>query len=122
MFKISSSGSFSKTEKYLKNRPNLLPILKKYADQGVTALATNTPLDSGETSDSWYYDIIQTSTGYRIDFLNRNMADEVPIPILIHYGHATKSGGWVEGIDFINPALRPIFDKLSQDLWKEATK
>lgn len=122
MIKFSSSGSFSKIEKYLKKRPNFMPILRRYADEGLRALEVSTPLDSGETADSWYYKIVQTSTGYRIDYFNSHMADTVPIPVLIHYGHATKNGGWVEGIDFINPALRPVFDKLSSDLWKEASK
>lgn len=122
MLKVSTSGSFSKLERYLSKRPNFAPILRRYADEGLQALRNNTPLDSGDTAESWSYEIIQTSTGYKIEYANTHMADTVPIPVLIHYGHATKNGGWVEGIDFINPALKPIFEKLSADMWKEATK
>jgi hypothetical protein len=95
--------------------------LEKYAKQGVTALAANTPVDSGVTADSWGYEVIVSNTSLRINWTNKNIVDNIPIVILLQYGHGTRAGTYVQGRDFINPAIRPIFDRLSEDIWKEVT-
>lgn len=94
--------------------------LEKYARQGVAALMNATPVDSGLTASSWDYTIIQNDSGARIEFTNSNMGEGwAPIAILLQYGHADRGGGWVQGVDYINPALKPLFDKLADDAWKE---
>lgn len=93
--------------------------LEKYAQEGVDALKNATPIDTGKTADSWRYEI-QDKNGYTsISWINDNVNDGVPIAIILQYGHGTGTGGYVEGIDYINPALRPIFDKISRDVWNE---
>ncbi len=96
-------------------------VLKKYAEDGVKALAEATPRDSGKTADSWGYEIEENDRGLTIYWTNSNVNKHVNIAIIIQYGHATGSGGWVEGRDYINPALRPIFDQMADALWKEVS-
>lgn len=114
-------GDFANTERFFKmaKRNNYRAILQKYAAQGVTALVSATPQDSGLTADSWNYEITISRSGYRISWTNSNVKEGVPIAILIQYGHGTKSGVFVPGRDYINPAMRPIFEQLSENLWKE---
>lgn len=116
-------GDFKKTKTFFK-RAKKAPedeLLVKYADMGLIALSKYTPVDTGETAASWYYTIDRTKTGASINFCNTNAPSGVKVAILLQYGHATRNGGWVEGVDYINPALKPVFDKLADDAWKEVT-
>ena len=115
------SGTFAKTYRYLtKNtRGTRLSILRDYGELGVRRLMDATPVDSGETSASWYYTIKEESDTTSLYFCNSNINDGVPIAIILQYGHGTNNGGWVTGIDYINPALRDIFNELADSLWKE---
>lgn len=124
MITIKQSGSFSNAEKFLKKLSKKVSdkTLKKYGEAGVAALSAATPVDTGLTASSWYYDIVRTKTGLTIEFHNSNVQRGVPIAIILQYGHATRNGGWVEGIDYINPALKPVFDKMASDLWKEVKR
>jgi hypothetical protein len=124
IIRITQTGSFDKTEKYLRglNISHIRPILEKYGREGVDALSRATPVDSGETAQSWYYDI-EEKTGYiSIHWRNRHIHDGRPIAILIQYGHGTRNGGWVEGRDYIMPAIQPVFDKILSEVVKEVTK
>lgn len=118
-------GDFRKTEKLLKKAlgRNYMKILDRYALRGTQLLSQNTPMDTGETAISWDYEIIQNEEkGYiSIVWKNYNINKGVNIAVILQYGHATRNGGWVEGRDYINPALRPIFDELAQAAWKEVT-
>lgn len=124
MITIKQSGSFNNTEKFLKKLSKKVSdkTLKKYGEAGVAALSAATPVDTGLTASSWYYEIVRTKTGLTIEFRNSNIQSGVPIAIILQYGHATRNGGWVEGIDYINPALKPVFDKMASDLWKEVKR
>lgn len=120
MFRVSTKTSFKSIEKLLKrNRVDPLPILKRYAERGVNALMAATPIDTGTTAASWYYDIYKKGDRYTISFNNSNINNGMQIAVLIQLGHATKNGGFVEGIDYINPALRGIFKDLASNLGKE---
>lgn len=122
MITFSHKGGFQHTEKFLKyatNKELYIPILEKYAREGVAALSSATPKDSGLTAESWKYKITASKGLYSITWMNTNVVDGVPIAIILQYGHATRNGGYVQGIDYINPALKPIFDKLSNALWQE---
>jgi hypothetical protein len=124
MIGVKVQGSFSKTERFLKNanQKTIIRILKHYGEKGVAALASATPVDSGLTAASWYYEIRPTTTGVKLVFCNSNSNKGVPIAIVLQYGHATGSGGWVEGRDYINPAIQPIFDEIAKTMWREVTK
>lgn len=123
MIKVKSKGKYSKATKYLGrlSKPTYMSTLEKYARKGVDALRSATPVDSGLTRDSWYYEIVKNDGKVFIRFCNSNVNKYVQIAILLQYGHATGTGGWVEGIDYINPAIRPIFEKMADDIWKEVT-
>ena len=99
-----------------------LGYLDKYGREGVAALASATPVDSGLTASSWYYEITNGNGSATITFLNSNVNKGVPIAIILQYGHGTGTGGWVEGRDYINPAIQPIFDRIANDAWREVTK
>lgn len=116
-------GNFHKTEKFLKKSfgKNYLPILEKYANQGVDALSAATPVDTGLTAASWGYEILQDKDTLSIVWNNYNVQNGINIAILLQYGHGTRNGGYVEGRDYINPALQPIFDKMAEAAWKEVT-
>ena len=96
--------------------------LDKYGRQGVAALASATPIDSGKTASSWYYKIENTKESAKITFYNSNIQNGVSIAVILQYGHGTRNGGWVEGRDYINPAVQPIFDKIVDDAWREVSK
>lgn len=121
MIEFVHKGDFSRTEKFLNKllKKDYLNILSKYGQMGVAALAAATPIDSGETSTSWNYEIIQNGSETKLTFVNSNINKGVNIAIILQYGHGTGTGGYVQGRDYINPAVQPIFDKLSEDLWKE---
>lgn len=124
MIRIRQHGDFSKTLKYLEKikSTSYLKILETYGKKGVTALAAATPVDSGLTASSWGYIVTRKADGAVITFTNSNIVDGVPIAIILQYGHATRNGGWVEGRDYINPAIRPVFDELAENAWREVTK
>ena len=96
--------------------------LDRYGKAGVSALESATPVDSGVTAKSWYYKIERTDGSVSISFHNSNIQDGVPIAIILQYGHGTRNGGWVEGRDYINPAIQPIFDQITNAAWREVTK
>ncbi len=123
MISYSTKGNYKKTFLFLEKCSKLkLDNLASYAQEGVDALVAATPVDSGLTANSWYYKIIEQDGSVRIEWLNSNLGDGwAPIALLIQYGHATGTGGYVEGIDYINPALRPIFDKIEKKVWREVT-
>lgn len=124
MITIKVSGSFKNTETFLnrmKNREQFR-ILEKYGPIGVRALSDATPVDSSLTSKSWTYEVISKAGFYSIEWRNTHIENGVPIAIILQYGHGTGSGGFVQGRDYINPAMRPIFDKMVNDMWKVVTK
>lgn len=122
MIKIQQRGDFKNTEKFLKRSfgRNYLDVLKKYGQQGVAALSAATPVDTGLTASSWSYKIIQNNGNISIIWENSNVQKGwANIAILLQYGHGTRNGGYVSGRDYINPALRPIFDKMADAAWRE---
>lgn len=124
MVVIKQKGDFRKTTAFLKKASKIdyRSILEKYAKEGVAALERATPVDTGLTAKSWAYEISVTSSGYSISWTNSNVVDGVPIAIILQYGHGTRNGGYVQGIDYINPAIKPIFDKIQEELWKEVCR
>ena len=124
MISFRHKGDFSKFSRYLERTKNVVRAgdLDKYGRQGVAALASATPVDSGETANSWSYKIERTNESISIQFYNSNIQNGVPIAIIIQYGHGTGTGGWVRGRDYISPAIRPLFDKIANDMWREVTR
>lgn len=124
MFAISSKGSFKNTEKFLKymSKMDIRSILNKYGEKGVKALNQATPSQTGRTAASWSYTVEAKRGSYSIAWTNDVMAGEVPLVILLQYGHGTGTGGYVAGRDFINPAIQPIFDQIASDVWKEVKR
>ena len=124
MISFRQKGDFSKTTSFLKRAKDKVYLggLDKYGRQGVAALASATPIDSGKTASSWYYKIENTKESAKITFYNSNVQNGVSIAIILQYGHGTRNGGWVEGRDYINPAVQPIFDKIVDDAWREVSK
>lgn len=124
MIKFSMKGSFDKTFAFLKrNRKLDIKDFEKFGQMGVEALREATPKDTGFTADSWYYEITNVDGKLTIRWLNSNVVDGwCNVAVMLQYGHATGNGGYVEGIDYINPALRPVFDKIAKHAWKEVTR
>ena len=124
MISFRQKGDFSKLTRYLERVKEVarLSILDKYGREGVAALSSATPVDSGETANSWFYEIEHSDGSATITFNNSHINKGVPIAIILQYGHGTGTGGWVEGRDYINPAIQPIFDKIVDAAWKEVTK
>ena len=118
---FTNKGDFSKTIKFLNKVKNVKinDILSKYGKIGVNALLQATPKDSGVTSQSWNYRIEVNNNNASIVWYNTNVVKGVNIAVILQYGHGTRNGGWVEGIDYINPAMKPIFDKIVNQVWKE---
>ena len=118
---FSSKGDFSKTIKFLNKVKNVKinNILSKYGKIGVNALSQATPKDSGVTSQSWNYRIEVNNNNASIVWYNTNVVKGVNIAVILQYGHGTRNGGWVEGRDYINPTMKPIFDKIANQVWKE---
>jgi len=123
MFSIESSGSFKNLESFLKSmsRNSMYDALDQYAREGVSALASATPVDSGVTAESWNYEITKSRGSYSIVWTNSHVVDGRPIAIMLQYGHGTGTGGYVQGRDFINPAIKPIFDRIADNVWKAVT-
>lgn len=121
MITFRHKGDFSKTDKFLERAKRMfnLGVLDKYGREGVAALKSATPVETGLTADSWYYEIVRNNGSVVINFNNSNIQNGVPIAVVLQYGHGTGTGGWVQGRDYINPAIRPVFDKLANEAWKE---
>ena len=124
MITFRQKGDFSKLNSFLEKAKEAAKLgdLDKYGREGVSALASATPVDSGKTAGSWYYEIKRQNGSASITFNNSNINNGVPIAIILQYGHGTRNGGWIEGRDYINPAIRPIFDKIVDNAWREVTK
>lgn len=124
MISFRQKGDFSKLTRFLERAKNLVHLsdLDKFGREGVAALASATPVDTGKTSASWNYEVIINKESASITFNNSNIQNGVPIAIILQYGHGTRNGGWVEGRDYINPVIQPIFDKIADEAWKEVTK
>ena len=124
MISFRQKGDFSKVTGYLERLKEITRhgILNKYGQEGVNALSSATPVNSGLTASSWYYQIEQTGDSASIQFCNSNLNKGIPIAIILQYGHGTGTGGWVQGRDYINPAIQPVFDKMAEEAWKEVTK
>ena len=121
MISFRQKGDFSKLTSYLEKAKKAvhLSTLVKSGQAGVAALASASPVESGKTANSWYYKIENKSGSATISWHNSNIQNGVPIAVIIQYGHGTGTGGWVEGRDYINPAIRPIFDQIANDVWRE---
>ena len=124
MISFRQTGDLSKLTSFLERAKETVYLgdLNKYGRQGVAALASATPVDTGKTASSWSYKIENNNGSVSISFENSNIQDGVPIAIILQYGHGTRNGGWVEGRDYINPAIQPIFDQIVNEAWKEVTK
>jgi hypothetical protein len=124
MVEFKLKGDFHKLDNFLEKAKEgfNIGILDKYGKEGVEALKAYTPKDTGLTASSWYYEVHNVKNNISISFHNSNINKGVPIAIILQYGHATGNGGWVEGVDYINPALIPIFERISKDAWEEVIK
>ena len=124
MITITQKGDFHKLDNFMERLKNVIHVgeLDKYGRRGVEILKAATPVDSGQTANSWYYKIDRSEGQVVIGFYNSHINDGVNIAIILQYGHATGTGGWVEGRDYINPSLAPLFDKIADDAWDEITK
>ena len=117
-------GDFKKLTGFFERAKEIfgLGILNKYGEKGVAALSAATPIDSGETASSWYYEIENRGGSAALIFKNSHVHNGVPIAIILQYGHGTRTGGWVEGRDYINPAIQPLFDELAAEAWEEVKR
>lgn len=124
MITFKQQGDFSKLTTFLERSKNAIRLgdLDKYGREGVAALSSATPVDSGVTASSWYYEVTNKNGRAEIAFLNSNLNKGVSIAIILQYGHGTRTGGWVEGRDYINPAIQPLFDEITEEAWREVTK
>lgn len=124
MIRFKHRGNFNKLQKFFFRMTNrdYLTILSEYGRKGVEALASSTPVDTGKTADSWEYTIETTSNRTTISWSNSNENQGYNIALMLQYGHGTKNGGYVKGIDYINPAIKPIFEAMASELWKEVTR
>lgn len=124
MIVFKHKGNFNNFETLAKRVVNrdYLSILDKYGREGVAALAAATPVDTGKTANSWNYDVRRFSGGATITWTNSNIVDGVPIAIILQYGHGTQYGTYVEGRDYINPAMQSVFDDLASEVWKEVIR
>lgn len=124
MITFVHKGNFEKTEAFLKRakEAEFLNRLDVVAREGVSALAAATPVNTGKTASSWDYEIVRTKTGATIYWTNSNVNDGVPVAILIQYGHSTGEGAYVQGTDFINPAMVPVFNNIAESAWREVIR
>lgn len=124
---LSVHGSINISDKFMKkiSKPWYMDVLMKYGEEGVVALRNATPVDTGKTANSWGFAIEKTKDGYSLIWTNDNLSEGdhgAPVVVLLYYGHVTKQGGYVEGRDFITPAIRPVFDKIAKNAWEEMNK
>ena len=124
MINVETKGDFKKLTGFLERAKEIAKFsnLDKYGKMGVEALSKATPVDTGLTANSWYYEIKRQNGSVELVFKNSNINEGVPIAVVLQYGHGTKSGKWIEGRDYINPAILPIFDKIVDDAWKEVNE
>lgn len=124
MISFRQKGDFSKATRYLERLKEAakLGVLDKYGREGVATLASATPTETGLTASSWSYTIERQNGSVAIVFENSNINKGVPIAVILQYGHGTGTGGWVQGRDYINPAIQPVFDRIADEAWKEVTK
>lgn len=120
---LKNKGGFSKITRFFDrvSKEDIYASMEKLGKIGVDALISATPSDSGETASSWGYEIQKERGKTSLAWTNSNVVDGVPVVILIQYGHATGTGGYVSGVDFINPAIRPIFDEIADTVWDDIT-
>lgn len=123
MIRFKHTGSFKHIEKFFARttKEDYLQMLARLGQEGVNALASATPTDTGKTANSWNYEIVTDNGRTSIFWTNSNINDGVNIAVILQYGHGTGTGGYVQGIDYINPAIRPVFDKIAQEAWKGVT-
>lgn len=121
---LKVKGNFTKLDNWFEKKLETVKLssLNKYGREGVEALKNYTPKDTGKTSESWYYNIERKDGIITLSFNNSNFNDGVPIAIILQYGHGTRNGGFVQGVDYINPALNPVFEKILNDMWEEVRK
>lgn len=121
---ITQKGNFQKTNRFLHGLigAHYARKMKHYGEKGVQALKANTPKDSGETAESWSYEIVEEPGRTAIYWRNSHVVNGTNIAVILQYGHATRNGGFVEGIDYINPAIRPIFEQMANEAWKEVVR
>ena len=124
MIRFESKGDFSRSIKWLTKlqRAEFYNKINSLAATGTSALASATPVESGQTAASWSHQVTISGRGARIEWTNSNVNQGVPIAIILQYGHGTGTGGYVAGRDYINPAMRPIFEKIAEEVWKEVTR
>lgn len=124
MIKYSTKGDFANTFKFLRRdrRSLIMSVLRKYGELGKQELSRSTPVDTGLTSSSWTYEVRNSGHTYTIAWSNNNTVNGIPVVILLQYGHSTGTGGYVRGVDFINPTMKPIFEKIKNEIWKEVSK
>lgn len=124
LIKVKHKGNFNKAERFFNRvlKKEYLNILERYGQEGVEALRDATPSESGKTADSWEFGIEEAKGTVTIYWTNSNENKGVNIAILLIYGHGLQNGSYVQGIDFVNPAMRPIFEKIADESWKEVTK
>ena len=120
---LVSSGGFPKTQQFLAKlaKPDILPRLREYGKLGAEALRSTTPQDTGETASAWDYKVESKDGVYTISWTNSKFNQGVPIAIILQYGHGTPTGGWVQGRDYINPAIQPVMDKIADNVWRVVT-
>ena len=118
------TGNFQKTDRFCHGLIGLhyAHKMKKYAARGVEALRENTPIDSGETAKAWSYEIVEEPGRTAIYWKNSHVENGVNIAVILRYGHGTRNGGFVEGVDYISPAIRPIFEQMADEAWKEVVR
>lgn len=124
MINLTASGDFKNTEKFLENikkQEYINKVIDAYAQEGVKALSSATPYRTGRTASSWGYEIENTSDGFIIHWINTNIHENVNIAVILQTGHGNIRGGYIQGRDYINPAIRPVFDKIADGVWKEVT-
>jgi hypothetical protein len=123
MVNFTVTGDFSKTERFLMfiRSGRMYSFLEGQAQKGVAALAAATPVDTGLTAASWSYEIQRSPGGAKITWTNSNTEGGFPVAIKLQMGHGTGTGGYVQGRDYINPAIRPIFDQIADDVWRAVT-
>ena len=123
MISVKSKGDFDKTTNFLKRAQAVNPaqILSRYGEIGLQALMNATPRNTGRTAESWYYHVEKTDGGYALNFYNSNIQNGIRIAVILDLGHGTSNGGYVQGRDYINPAIQPIFDKIANEAWREVT-
>lgn len=123
MITLTSKGDFRRTEAFLKkmSRRDIFKVLSKYGQEGVAALSSATPVESGLAASSWSYEVENNRRSASISWLNHDIERGFPVAIMLQFGYGTGTGGYVQGRDYINPAIKPIFDKIAESVWREVT-